>query len=63
MSFSLDSTLAHKFEARVYSSLQVESLGLDYTLASNLGATQLIQLQPQFYISHDINIFQLCNNL
>ena len=38
MSFSLDSTLAPKFEARVYSSLQVESLGLDYTLASNLGA-------------------------
>jgi hypothetical protein len=35
MSFSLDSTLAPKFEARVYSS---QSLGLDYTLASNLGA-------------------------
>ena len=38
MIFSLDSTLAPKFETRVYSSLQVESLGLDYTLASNLGA-------------------------
>ena len=34
MSFSL--SLAPKFE--VYSSLQVESVGLDYTLASNLRA-------------------------
>ena len=44
MSFSLDSTLAPKFEARVYSSLQVESLGLDYTLASNLGARVVLTL-------------------
>ena len=51
MSFSLDSTLAPKFEARVYSS---QSLGLDYTLASNLGARVVLTLlQPRLHISHD----------
>ena len=54
MSFSFDSTLAPKFE------LKVESLGLDSSLASNLGArvelTQLTQLQPRLNISHDICI-------
>ena len=46
MSFSLDSTLAPKFEARVYSSLQVESLGL----AINLGA-RVVLTSPDFTLA------------
>ena len=45
LSWKLKFTLASKFEDRVHISLQVWSLGLKYTLASNLGAKVYFILQ------------------